>query len=207
MWARCNLLPSSENGFAESPREYPAGFSSFGNSDSHEPTSGTSFAPYTFGTSTEGEPYVSSEGAQIGPGAIVPIEQDVARHVCGYPWRSPSLSEFQELFDNCDFIDANGDVIPSEQADKLVEMPDAEGSGTIVCIRLRSRINGAVIIFPACGRAEGVNLQGQGDTVYYWTATSAGNLLEALTLRALHSGIVVGGFTQRYVGCAIRPVW
>ena len=60
LWAKRNLDATQANGFAASEYQYECSFFSWGNTDPHNPTSNDSFAPYSFGSTNDEEPYVSS---------------------------------------------------------------------------------------------------------------------------------------------------
>ena len=117
----------------------------------------------------EGQPYGSTPGAALtadfGPSF------DAARRHLGAPWRMPSTEEYKELFDNCDFIDADGNIVSASTsvagtaADKRITM------NGIVGLRLRSKINGNVIFFPASGSGVGTTWDRRGANGYYWSSS------------------------------------
>ena len=157
LWAKANIDITTDSGFQEvegdvSPFKYECSFCSWGNTDIYNPMSDKSYVigsnsnsfNYNFGTS-----YDSSPGgtltANLGPSF------DAARANLGAPWRIPTNNEFIELVDNCDFVDADGNVVTAStsvagtDADKRITM------NGIIGIRLRSKINGNTLFFPACG--------------------------------------------------------
>ena len=93
----------------------------------------------------------------------------------------PTKEEFKELFDNCDFIDANGDVIASTTTNKLITM------NSVVGVRLKSKINGNLLFFPCSGDGDGSMCEGRGSYGGYWS----GSLYSATNGRNL--GFYSGG--------------
>lgn len=201
LWARRNLDATQANGFAASEYQYECSFFSWGNTDPHNPTSNSSFAPYSFGSANDQEPYVSSEGAKIGyPGTAGP-SHDAARAIAGAPWRMPLTEDFAELFNSSytKFIDADGNDIASDVTNKLITM------NSIVGIRLKSKINGNTLFFPCSGDGNGSSWYSRGSLGFYWS-------------RSLHSAacgrhllFYSGGVSpqhdyDRFYGFAVRPV-
>ena len=201
LWARRNLDATQANGFAASEYQYECSFFSWGNTDPHNPTSNSSFAPYSFGSANDQEPYVSSEGAKIGyPGTAGP-SHDAARAIAGAPWRMPLTEDFAELFNSSytKFIDADGNDIASDVTNKLITM------NSIVGIRLKSKINGNTLFFPCSGFGDGSSWYYRGSGGYYWSRS----LYSAANGRGL--GFDSGGVApqygdNRFFGFAVRPV-
>lgn len=194
LWAKRNIDLSQADKFAPSEYSYDASFFSWGNTDGHNPT-GTTF-DYDFGTSNDG-PYASTPGAKL-TGNISP-SYDAAHVNLGEPWRMPTSEEIKELFDNCDFIDANGDVIPSTTNSKLVTMSGVAG------IRLKSKINGRILFFPCCGWSDGTQLYNKGIDGDY-RSTSFCTATQARILYFNQDTCQTGNFAYRYSGFVIRPV-
>ena len=194
-WARRNIDITQANGFAASEFQYECSFFSWGNTEGHNPTSTSAFG-YDWGSGNDG-PYASTPGAAI-TGQLAP-SQDAARANAGAPWRQPLTSEFQELFDNCEFIDANGTAISTSTTNKLVTVNSITG------IYLKSKNNSKRIFFPCSGYGDGASWHYRGSRGLYWSAS----LLSASYGRILnfHSG---GVFPQhdyyRFFGFAVRPV-
>ena len=162
LWARRNLDATQANGFAASEYQYECSFFSWGNIDPHNPTSNSSFAPYSFGSSNDEEPYVSSEGAKIEYPGVAGPSHDAARAIAGAPWHMPLTEDFAELFNSnyTKFIDADGEDIASDVTDKRITM------NSIMGIRLKSKINGNILF-----RAQATAMARRG-TIAARTATT-----------------------------------
>ena len=210
LWAKKNIDITQQNGFAASEFQYECSFCSWGNTDMYNPNAQNSFAGvYDWGSVNaeepwyEGQPYGSTPGAALtanfGPSF------DAARRHLGAPWRMPSTEEFKELFDNCDFIDADGNLVTESTsvagtaADKRITM------NGIVGLRLRSKINGNVIFFPASGNGDGTTWYGRGAYGNYWSS-SWGSARLARYLSFSSDGVYPQGANCRYYGRAVRPV-
>lgn len=163
-WARKNIDLSQPDKFAASEFQYECSFFSWGNTDGHNPTSNSSFSPYSFGSANDQEPYVSSPGAALT--ANMSASYDFARVNLGAPWRLPTTNEFKELFDNIDYVQADGEtVISSETTDKRVTVNDVMG------LYIKSKINGKLLFFPCCGYGLGASRYGRGSTGGYWSSS------------------------------------
>ena len=161
MWAKRNIDISQPDGFAASEYQYECTFFSWGNTEGHNPTSTSAF-DYNWGSANDG-PYAQTPGSKLTANAG--LSHDAARAILGSPWRDPSTDDFAELFDNIDYIDSNGDVIPSSQTNKLTYM----GANHIAGIRLKSKINGNIIFFPCSGSGYGQSWYGRGSYGNYWS--------------------------------------
>ena len=201
LWAKRNIDATQADGFAASEYQYECSFFSWGNVEPHNPTSSSSFAPYTFGSANDEEPYVSSAGAKIGfPGSAGP-SHDAARTILGGPWREPATGDFAELFNSnyTKFIDADGNDIASDVTDKRVTV------NSIMGIRLKSKVNGNIIFFPCSGYGSGQSWDSRVSYGNYWSRS----LYSAANGRSLsfHSGGVnPQGYSNRSRGFAVRPV-
>ncbi len=196
-WAKKNIDISQADGFAASEYQYECSFVSWGNTQMHNPTSSSSFGSYSFGSANDQEPYASSPGAAVT--GHLAASQDAARVNLGAPWRMPTTEEYKELFDNCDFIDASGNVIASSETNKLVTM------NSIVGIRLKSRINGKILFFPCSGYGNGSSWYNRGSSGNYWS----GSLYSATNGRSLSfysGGVNPQSNYGRFYGFAVRPV-
>lgn len=169
LWAARNIDVTQKNGFAKSAYQYDASFFSWGNIDPHNPTAIRSFNPWTWGTSDNTEPYMSSQGATIIYPNTIPASQDAAKMICGDEWLIPTTAQFDELVQNCEYINQNGDIIPSEQTNKMVDMPTKNGTSYVRGIRLKSKINGNTIFFAACGLGINTERSARAAKGYYWT--------------------------------------
>ena len=201
LWARRNIDATQANGFAASEYQYECSFFSWGNTDPHNPTSNSSFAPYSFGSANDQEPYVSSEGAKIGYPGVAGPSHDAARAIAGAPWRMPLTEDFAELFNSSytKFIDADGNDIASDVTNKLITM------NSIVGIRLKSKINGNTLFFPCSGYGSGSSWLNRGSYGVYWSRS----LYSAAYGRGLYfssGGVGPQGNDFRFYGFAVRPV-
>lgn len=127
MWATCNIG-------ADNPEEY-----------------GNYFA---WGETEPKEEY-TRENCKTGwkeIGNVKGTSRDVAHVKWGSPWRMPTLEEFQELIDNCDWEW----VMPK---------------GKITGYRVTSKKNGNSIFLPAAGWRYGVLLYNAGEGSFYWSST------------------------------------
>jgi hypothetical protein len=161
MWAKRNIDVTQPNGFSASEFQYECSFFSWGNIECHNPISTSKF-DYDFGTGNDG-PYASTPGAALTGDAS--LSYDAARINCGAPWRLPTTSEFAELFNNIDYINANGDVIDPSQTNKLVTV------NGIVGIFLKSKVNGNRLFFPCSGYGYGTSWDYRGANGRYWSSS------------------------------------
>ena len=197
LWAKKNMDASQSDGFAASEYQYECSFVSWGNVESHNPISQSAF-DYNWGSDNDGS-YASTPGAGIVYPAGAGPSFDAARKHCGAPWRLPTTEEFKELFDNCDFVDENGNVIAAATTNKLITL------NSIVGIRLKSKINGRLLFFPCSGHGYGTSWIGRGAYGYYWSSS----LYSATGGRGLsfYSGGVYPQYgNSRFFGFAVRPV-
>ena len=169
LWATRNVDARQKNGFAKSAYLYDSSYFSWGNIDNHEPINNTSFGDWSWGYENDGEPYVSSLGHSIIYPNDIDAKHDAARHFCGDSWQIPSKLNFEELLDNCDFIDASGNIIPSSQVDKRITVPKYGDEGSVTGILLKSRINGKQIFFACCGSGNGFTLTSPRSHGFYIT--------------------------------------
>ena len=210
LWAKKNIDITQQNGFAASEFQYECSFCSWGNTDMYNPNAQNSFAGvYNWGGVNENDPYYEGQPYGSTPGAALTANFgpsfDAARRHLGAPWRMPSTEEFKELFDNCDFIDADGNLVTESTsvagtaADKRITM------NGIVGLRLRSKINGNVIFFPASGYGGGTTWGNRGSGGYYWSS-SWYSARFARYLGFNSDGVNPRSTDYRYVGRAVRPV-
>ena len=196
MWARRNIDVSQPNGFATSAIQLAASYFSWGNVDGHNPN-GDDFSPYDWGSGNDEEPYSSSPGATIAFPGSLDDAHDCARVICGAPWRVPRNSDFSELIGNCDYVDANGDIISGDN--KLITIDGVVG------IRLRSRLNGNILFFAACGQASGLTLANGNEQGYYWSSVLRTDA-QAELLFITSSRVYVSG-SNRFHGVQVRPIF
>lgn len=173
LWARRYVDVTEPDGFAASELQYGCSYFSWGNIDGHNTVEGLSFGDYTFGDDPNQEPYVSTPGHSLQ--SSIDNAHDAARNVCGAPWRMPSQIDVLELMNPLytDFIDANGDVISPDVDNKIITIDG------INCIRLRSKINGQILVLPACGFGLNTTVISQADDVRFWL-TNYGSAVSAV---------------------------
>ena len=206
-WAVANIDLSSPSGFQEvngevSPYKYECSFCSWGNTYMFNPNAQNSFVGvYDWGSVNANEPYYEGQPYGSTPGSALTSNfgpyYDAARVNLGAPWRIPTTVEFKELIDNCDFIDANGNIVSN--ADKLITM------NGVVGIRLRSRINGNILFLAASGDGFGTTWYSPGTRGHYWSSSWFSDRV-ARCLLFNSNGVSSQGLDDRYRGFAIRPV-
>ena len=197
MWAKRNIDISQPDGFAASEYQYECTFFSWGNTEGHNPISTSEF-DYNWGSANDG-PYAQTPGSKLTANAG--LSHDAARAILGSPWRDPSTEDFAELFANIDFIDYNGDVIPSSRTNKLTSM----GANHVQGIRLKSKINGNILFFPCSGRGNGQSWYNRGSYGYYWSR-SLDSQAYGKHLNFYSGGVNPQGKSDRFVGFARRAV-
>ena len=209
LWAKKNLDATQDDGFAASEHQYECSFFSFGNTDPHQPTANNSFSPYSFGSANDGEPYASSPGASIVYPAGAGPSFDAARMNIGAPWRLPTTEEFKELFDNCDFVDENGNVVttstPSIDANARGDNDKRIVMNSVVGIRLKSKINGKYLFFPCSGFGNGASWNYRGARGNYWSS-SLNSATNGRSLYFYSGGVYPQNNSTRFYGFAVRPV-
>lgn len=205
LWATRNIDATQKNGFAKSAFQYECSYFSWGNIDPHNPTSPSSFSPWTWGTSNDGEPYASSDGANIVYPSTIDSQHDAAYNICGKEWRIPKTTEINELLSFCHYIDANGDDIPDSTQNKVITMPKSNGDGFVKGIRLKSNSNNNIIFFPLCALGVGSDLRNIGSRGAYYTNAIAGDSI-AVFLDITTQAVPKTNGIYRYSGLPIRPV-
>ena len=203
LWADSNLDVTQPNGLAKSPFQYDCSFFSWGNIDGHNPTSPNSFAPWDWGGINaqapwyDGQVYGNTPGNQLT--GNIDAAHDAATQIMGDGWQMPSGSDFQELIDNCIFINADGSEVDTTKADKRVTV------NGIIGLYLQSKINGSRLFFPASGYGDGFSWGYRGSYGYYWSSS----LYSAASGRHLYfhwSGVFLQKLSSRYFGFPVRPV-
>ena len=203
-WAARDIDLTKPGGFCDTPFVYEKSFFSWGNIDGHNPISNSAF-DYNWGGVNgtepyyEGQPYGSTPGNTLTGNIAVGEDFDAARANLGSPWRTPANAEFNELFANIIYIDANGDEVDTTQADKRVTVNGVLG------LYIQSKLNGARLFFSCSGYGRGRSWDGRGSSGYYWSST----WLSARNARDLnfYSGGVNPQFNNNlYFGFGLRPV-
>lgn len=205
LWATCNIDATQKNGFAKSPYQYESSYFSYGNIDGHNPTNGISFAPWSWGSGVDTEPYINSPGKKINYPNSIQNETDAAYNICGESWGIPTTTEYRELLDNCEFIDVNGNIIPASVTDKIIAMPNISGDSVVLGVRLKSKINGNTIFFAAGGNGLNETLYNKGSFVLYATKQVISSE-SCKTFYVYKSQIMSAQSWNRNRGINIRPV-
>ena len=202
-WAESDIDLTQPDKFAASAFQYEKTFFSWGNTDGHNPKDNSSF-DYNWGGVNAEEPWYDGQVYGDTPGnkltANMAPSQDAARANLGGPWRMPTTEEFKELFDNCDFVQADGTtVIDASTTDKRVTV------NGVVGIYLKSKNNGNHLFFACSGYGYGSSWGNRGSHGYYWSASfrSARN---ARGLNFYSGGVNPQSSNDRYDGFAVRPV-
>lgn len=199
LWAIANLDATTQSGFAEvdgkpSPFKYECTFFSWGNNVGNNPISESAF-DYDWGSSNSG-PYASTPGATLT--ADAGLSFDAARAILGAPWRDPSTEDFAELFNNIDYVDANGDVI--SDTNKLTTINSITG------IRLKSKTNGNILFFPCSGSGNGQSWYSRGSDGYYWSRSLHSQTNGRSLNFFLSGGVYPQSNNVRFLGFARRAV-
>lgn len=205
LWAPMNMDARRERGFAESPFQYDCSFVSWGNVEPHSPNNDDASFGYNWGGVNaqapwyDGQVYGSTTGSELV--TDLDIAHDVANKICGGKWRMPASAEFKELFDYCDFVQADGTtVIDAGTTDKRVTV------NGVIGIYLKSKINGNLLFFACSGFGDGASWNGRGSSGYFWSA-SFSSARNAYNLYFGSSGVNPQSSNSRGRGFAVRPVY
>ena len=204
LWATCNIDVAQDDGFAESPYQYECSFFSWGNIDGHNPISNNAF-DYDFGGVNasepyyDGQPYGETQGNTLTSNIPQNADYDAARHHLCASWRMPTSAEFNELFANTKFINADGTEIDESVTDKKVIVNGIRG------IYLESNINGARLFFSCSGYGNGTIWNYRGSYGNYWSSTWETDR-GARGLRFYSGGVTPQNNNNRNRGFSIRPV-
>jgi hypothetical protein len=205
LWATSNIDITQPNKFAASPFQYECSFFSWGNIEGHNPISTSAF-DYNWGRVNsqepwyDGQPYGDTAGAGLTTNIPVGETYDAARANLGAPWYIPQSADFQELVNNCIFINADGVEIPSDTTDKRVTV------NGIVGLYLQSKTNGNRLFFSASGDGVGTSWSNRVSFGLYRSASfySARN---ARVLLFYSGGVYPQDYNgDRYNGVAVRPI-
>ena len=112
---------------------------------------------------------------------------DAARANWGGSWRLPTMTEFDELVNNCDY-----------------EWTTQNG---VAGMRFTSKRNGNSIFFPAAGWRRGSSMYDAGEHGYYWSSTPFDSYAQgACYLYFSSEGSASTGGSGRFIGLQVRPV-
>ena len=194
-WAQ-NNIDAQNNGFAASPYSLRQSYFSWGNIQPHNNDNDDN-VNYDFTSAT----YQSTEGFSLNQNIPPTSEYDAARAILGRKWRVPTEKDARELFANTDYIDANGNIVSGDLADKRVIVNGVKG------LFIRSKINGNTLFFACAGVAQDRKVNYNGEYGYYMTSSLSDNEkaiildISASTLNYLLYPI------ERHFGYCIRPVY
>ena len=127
--------------------------------------------------------YEKTPGAKLE--GDIDLEHDAAHVNMGEPWKMPTSEQFQELYDNCDWIRKNIHGV----------------NGYLVV----SKINGNSLFFACSGFGHGTTLYNRGSYGYYWAST----LYSSTNGRSLYfnsSFVYPQNSYDRFLGFTVRPV-
>lgn len=206
LWATSNIDITQEDGFAASPFQYDCTMFSWGNIEGHNtPASGTTF-DYDWGGVNaqepwyDGQPYGSTPGSTLTASIVAGDTQDAARKNVGSLFKMPTSTQFKELINNCDFVQADGTtIIDDSVTDKRVTVNDVVG------IYLKSKVNGNSIFFSASGFGGGSSWNNRGANGSYWSSSFYSSR-HARSLNFGSGGVGPQDNSSRYSGFAIRAV-
>ena len=192
-WAKANMDASQPNGFAASPYQYECSFLSWGNVIGHNPINESTF-DYTFDDTN----YALTSGSNLTGNIPVNATYDIARAICGGDWRLPTYSEFQELIDNCDCVQADGITVITENN----KFTTIDG---IVGVYFKSKLNGNLLFLPACGVVNGTAWSYKTTLLDYWSNEIGSSTEKAVRLDVANYGIRLNE-GNRWRGQTCRPV-
>lgn len=167
LWADCDIDVNMPDGFCVTPFIHEKSFFSWGNVQGYNPIANSFVNVYNWGGINnaepyyEGQPYGNTEGNTLTGDIPVGKEFDAARANLGAPWRMPRSTEFQELIDNCIYIDADGVEVAA--ADKRVMVNGVRG------LYLQSRINGSRLFFATTGYGKNEFWNDHDINGHYWS--------------------------------------
>ena len=178
-------LWADRNVGAKSPEDYGA-FFSWGNTDPHYPNKenmdwgdDNEAFDYHFGSDN----YEKTEGYKLE--GDIDLEHDAARINMGEPWQMPTSDQFQELYDNCDWVRKTQNGV----------------NGYLVT----SKINGASIFFACSGNGDGASWNNRGSSGYYWSS-SLDSATDGRHLYFGSGGVYPQYNYRRFYGFAVRAV-
>lgn len=203
-WAVSNLDANGQYFLQESPFQYEGSFVSWGNVTPHNPINEDQFE-YDFGGINSEAPWYDGQPYGDTPGSLltgdIPLTMDVARKMLGNPWRMSTDYDFQELFNNTNFVQADGiTVIDDSTTNKLVTVDGVVG------IYLKSKNNGNLIFFACSGYGDGSSWVNRGSYGSYWSMSFDSNV-SARNLDFGSGGVNPQNDHFRHYGFAIRPIW
>lgn len=172
LWATCNIGANSPEGYGL--------YFSWGNVEGHAEGSGYDFSSYNY----------NNRGFGYRLNKNIPINEtyDAARKNWEEPWRMPTSTDFQELYDN---TDSEWTTINGVYGWKFMKKSD----------------NSVFVFFPASGGYNGTSLDDRGTSGKYWSTRYYSNAY-AYAMVFYSSGNIgpQSSFNNRYLGFTVRPV-
>ena len=117
------------------------------------------------------------------------LSDDAARQKWGGSWRMPTITEFQELIDNCTWTWTTMNGV----------------SGYKVTSK-ESGYSSRSIFLPAAGCRDDTSLDGAGELGYYWSSSLYSVSPYDARYLFFHSGNHSSDYSSRYYGLSVRPV-
>lgn len=190
-WAMSNIDETAPLKLSTNPFSYQSTFYSSGNVIGQNPVDGN------FENAWTQQNYDSTTGSTLSQSIPVNPQFDAARLLLGEGFSIPTGDQIRELDSNCDFIDAEGNIL--ERATKVTV------NGCVGMYR-QSKINGKKIFFPAAGYGENNSLQFKGLYILVPTSTLQSNTLTSIQFN-FYNNYLINNNSLRYYGMAIRPVY
>ena len=176
-WACCNVGASAPEGYGN--------YYACGETQPKSVYNAVTFAYYT-GQDTDGDGNIDTNFSVVNIGSdIAGTQYDAATANWGAPWRMPTLTQIEELVNNCTSVWTTQNGVNG---------------------RKFTGPNGGTIFLPAAGDRVYSKLSDAGSRGYYWSST----LDESYPSLACGLDFVSGGawwsVSGRWVGRSVRPV-
>ena len=204
LWCKKNIDITQADRLTASEFQYDCSFFSWGNVDGHNPISASSF-DYDWGSVNsavpwyDGQPYGNTPGNSLTDSIHLNSGYDAAQEVLGSIFRMPTSTEFEELFANIIYIDANGNEVDTTAHDKRVTV------NGVIGLYIQSKINGARLFFSCSGNGNGRSWSSRGSIGRYWSSTWS-SVRSAWCLTFYSGEVYPQSNGYRYNGFALRPV-
>lgn len=204
-WAKFDIDVTQPDGFCASEYQYEKSFFSWANVQGHNPDNNSFVDVYNWGNVNaqepwyEGQPYGETPGSLLESDIPETAEYDAAKSILSGAWHLPTATQIAELFNNIDYLNADGTIKDESETDKLITL------NGIVGIWVQSKINGNRLFFACSGYGNGTSWISRGTFGYYWSS-SFGSARSSRYLNFSSSGVHPQGNSGRYGGFAIRPV-
>ena len=190
-WAISNIDDEAPLKLSTNPFSYQSTYYSSGNVIGQKPIDGN------FANSWTQQNYDSTTGSTLSQSIPINPQFDAARLLLGEGFSIPTEEQIRELVGNCDFIDAEGNIL--QEATKIT-------INECVGMYLQSKINGNKIFFPAAGYGENNKLQFRSSYILVPTSFLQSNTLTSIQF-TIYNRFSINNYSLRYYGMAIRPVY